>query len=56
MRGHEHDAQPPRRQHHGYRNVTGDMREEFRDARKAIAGGVQRQLVDGPGDDGVGFT
>ena len=56
VRRHEHDAQPPRRQHHGHGNITGDMGEEFRYPGKAIAGGVQRQFVDRSGDDGVGFT
>ncbi len=32
------------------------MRQEFRDSGKAIAGGVQREFVNGAGDDGVDLT
>ena len=51
MGGDEYDAEPAGGQHHRDRNVTGNVREKLRDARKAIARRVERRLVDRSGDD-----
>jgi len=53
MRGHEHDPQATRREHHRNGNVGGDMRQKLSDPGKPVAGGVQRRLIDRPGDDRV---
>ena len=50
---HEDDSEAARREHHRHGNIGGNMRQEFRDPGKPIPRGVQRRLIDRPGDDGV---